>query len=571
MTYSTPFRLAGGNPDSESPEEESDFSEYEPLLQTFISDYLTPTKFAGDQFKIEEEKSYSGKPLNKRGGVLTYKRPDKTEEPAIPTEFFPTGPSPTQPTGPSPTQPTGPSPTQPTSPTPSPGGGFKPPGGSTPTLDYEDTFKPPAGRAPALDYEDAVIPVITRPDTSKTIETVGGGTPTGTGPTDLVDEKTKKILEEDKKTPSVFTPVKEETKTEAPAQTTTPTTAALPELGKTPQTLAMTRFQKPGGAGHFYTANVQEGIGAGFAQEGPSFNLFADSNEAEGATDIYRLFNPTTGKHFFTANKQEADTAAGAGYNIEGVAGEAYTTARPGTTAVERYYNPAMGAHLYTSSPQEQETLPGLGYTREGTAFYAPNQTFESANKIDQAYEKYLGVAEPDKEGFDYWMNEVTSGKATLDDTLKAIGLHPTSQSYLKNKQTPQPTSSPPAQSSPAQIYQQSVSLPTSSTPTQASPAQEYEQSVSLPITNESKISLAYNQYLGRAPDKEGFDYWTKEAASTPSSIDQIINNIKNSKEAQERNSASTTPAPAASTNQNTTKSGEDDYILAYARAKYGN
>ena len=534
MTYSAPFRLAGGNLESgASEEEELDFSEYEPLLQTFISDYLTPTKFAGDQFKIEEEKSYSGKPLNKRGGVLTYKRPDKTEEPAIPTEFFPTGPSPTQPTGP----------------TPSPGGGFKPPGGSTSTLNYEDTFKPPAGRAPALDYEDAVIPVITRPDTSKTIETVGGGTPTGTGPTDLVDEKTKKILEEDKKTTSVFTPVKEETKTEAPAQTTTPTTAALPELGKTPQTLAMTRFQKPGGAGHFYTANVQEGIGAGFAQEGPSFNLFADSNEAEGATDIYRLFNPTTGKHFFTANKQEADTAAGAGYSMEGVAGEAYTTARPGTTAVERYYNPAMGAHLYTSSPQEQETLPGLGYTREGTAFYAPSQTFEAANKIDQAYEKYLGVAEPDKEGFDYWMNEVTSGKATLDDTLKAIGLHPTSQSYLKNKQTPQPTSSPPAQSSPAQVYQQSVSQP----------------------TNESKISLAYNQYLGRAPDKEGFDYWTKEAASNPSSIDQIINNIKSSKEAQERNSASTTPAPAASTNQNTTKSGKDDYILAYARAKYGN
>ena len=440
MTYSAPFRLAGGNLESgASEEEELDFSEYEPLLQTFISDYLTPTKFAGDQFKIEEEKSYSGKPLNKRGGVLTYKRPDKTEEPSAPTEFFPT------------------------SPTSSPGGGFNPPGGS----------------APALDYEDVVIPVITKPDTSKTIGTVGGGTPTGTGPTDLVDEGTKKILEEDKKTTSVFTPVKEETKTKTPAQTTTPTTAALPELGKTPQTLAMTRFQKPGGAGHFYTANVQEGIGAGFAQEGPSFNLFADSNEAEGATDIYRLFNPTTGKHFFTANKQEADTAAGAGYSMEGVAGEAYTTARPGTTAVERYYNPAMGAHLYTSSPQEQETLPGLGYTREGTAFYAPNQTFEAANKIDQAYEKYLGVAEPDKEGFDYWVNEVTSGKATLDDTLKAIGMHPTAQSYLTNKQTPQPTSSPPAQSSPAQVYQQSVSPPTSSPPAQSSPAQVYQQFVS--------------------------------------------------------------------------------------------
>ena len=476
MTYSAPFRLAGGNPDSESPEEESDFSEYEPLLQTFISDYLTPTKFAGDQFKIEEEKSYSGKPLNKRGGVLTYKRPDKTEEPSASTEFFPT------------------------SPTSSPGGGFNPPGGS----------------APALDYEDVVIPVITKPDTSKTIETVGGGTPTGTGPTDLVDEGTKKILEDDKKKTSVFTPVKEETETKAPAQTTTPTTAALPELGKTPQTLAMTRFQKPGGAGHFYTANVQEGIGAGFAQEGPSFNLFADSNEAEGATDIYRLFNPTTGKHFFTANKQEADTAAGAGYSMEGVAGEAYTTARPGTTAVERYYNPAIGAHLYTSSPQEQETLPGLGYTREGTAFYTPNQTFEAANKIDQAYEKYLGVAEPDKEGFDYWMNQVTSGKATLDDTLKAIGMHPTSQSYLTKKQTPQPTSSPPAQSSPAQVYQQSVSQPTSSTSTQESPAQVYQQSVSQPTSSppaQSSPAQVYQQFVSQQTPTYASDASIKESA----------------------------------------------------------
>jgi len=293
----------------------------------------------------------------------------------------------------------------------------------------------------------------------------------------------------------------------------------------------MTRFRKPGDATHFYTSNVDEGSNAGYTKEGTSFDLFADLNEAEGATDVYRLLNPSTGIHFLTTNKQEADTAASAGYTMEGVIGEAYTTERPGTSAVERYYNAATGNRLYTSSAEEQGTLPGLGYSKEGTAFYTPNQSFNTANKLDQAYEKYLGKAEPDKEGFDYWTNEITSGKATLDDTLKAIGLHPDAQSYLKSKQTPQATSSPSTQASPAEEYEQAVGIGAFEQNQIERLKNESEQQK----TNKTAIVSAYGQYLGRAPDQEGLDYWTKEASLNPSSIDQIINNIKFSREAQER------------------------------------
>ena len=175
-------------------------------------------------------------------------------------------------------------------------------------------------------------------------------------------------------TPTVDVPFKDIVgavpKDEEPKAEQKPTAPA-----KTPETLAMSRFVDPSTGRHLYTSNVGEGNSAGLSSEGQAFQLFKDSGQTTGASDVYRLFNPTTGDHFYTASAAEKDVAAGAGYNVEGSVGAAYTAPSEGSTAVDRYFQAATGQHFYTSDAKEAENLGSLGFQREGVAFYTPNSS----------------------------------------------------------------------------------------------------------------------------------------------------------------------------------------------------
>jgi len=162
-------------------------------------------------------------------------------------------------------------------------------------------------------------------------------------------------------------PKDDEPKVEEKPAAPTPTAPA-----KTPETLAMSRFVDPATGRHLYTSNIDEGNSAGLSSEGQAFQLFKDSGQTTGTSDVYRLFNPTTGDHFYTASASEKDVAAGAGYNVEGSVGAAYTAPTENSTAVERYFQAATGQHFYTSDAKEAENLGALGFQREGVAFYTP-------------------------------------------------------------------------------------------------------------------------------------------------------------------------------------------------------
>jgi hypothetical protein len=194
-------------------------------------------------------------------------------------------------------------------------------------------------------------------------------------------------------TPTVSVPFKdivgavpkdEEPKAEQKPAAPTPTAPA-----KTPETLAMSRFVDPSTGRHLYTSNVGEGNSAGLSSEGQAFQLFKDSGQATGASDVYRLFNPTTGDHFYTASAAEKDVAAGAGYNVEGSVGAAYTAPSEGSTAVDRYFQAATGQHFYTSDAKEAENLGSLGFQREGVAFYTPNSTSTPAAAAQSPAQQY--------------------------------------------------------------------------------------------------------------------------------------------------------------------------------------
>ena len=69
--------------------------------------------------------------------------------------------------------------------------------------------------------------------------------------------------------------------------------------------------------------------------------------KAEAATnDMYRLYNPNSGEHFYTANTTERDNVKKAGWKYEGIGWYAPTSGDP----VYRLYNPNAGDHHYSAT-----------------------------------------------------------------------------------------------------------------------------------------------------------------------------------------------------------------------------
>lgn len=92
------------------------------------------------------------------------------------------------------------------------------------------------------------------------------------------------------------------------------------------------------------------------------------SSSETGYYPIYRLYNPNTGEHFYTAAFDEADSLVGFGWKAEGVAWSTGSTGAP----VYRLYNENTGEHHYTVNATELNVLVQAGWKKEMIAWYAP-------------------------------------------------------------------------------------------------------------------------------------------------------------------------------------------------------
>lgn len=88
------------------------------------------------------------------------------------------------------------------------------------------------------------------------------------------------------------------------------------------------------------------------------------------AAPVYRLYNPTSGEHFYTPVIAERDSLTKLGWRNEGTAWQTYSTGVP----VYRVYNPNAGDHHYTISQVEVTSLVERGWRNEGISFYAATQ-----------------------------------------------------------------------------------------------------------------------------------------------------------------------------------------------------
>ncbi|MBQ9608755.1 MAG: hypothetical protein IJV15_04825 [Lachnospiraceae bacterium] len=132
--------------------------------------------------------------------------------------------------------------------------------------------------------------------------------------------------------------------------------------------VSMYRLYNPNSGEHFYTANATERdnlSNLGWRYEGVAWNAPEISD-----TPVYRLYNPNAGDHHYTTSSSERDNLVNLGWKYEGIGW--YSTGSDGQ-ALYRLYNPnakAAGAHHYTTSADERDNLISLGWRNEGIAWY---------------------------------------------------------------------------------------------------------------------------------------------------------------------------------------------------------
>jgi hypothetical protein len=142
------------------------------------------------------------------------------------------------------------------------------------------------------------------------------------------------------------------------------------------QLTSIYRLYNPGTGFHLFSANRGEIdliTGQGFVNEGVAYRTTAVASQA-----LHRFYQVASGRHFYSANDGERDALVAnpaSGYLYEGVAYQVYAAAAPplNTTPVVRFYDPGTATHFYTASPAEQQILQNTrpDWVMEGVAWYA--------------------------------------------------------------------------------------------------------------------------------------------------------------------------------------------------------
>lgn len=100
---------------------------------------------------------------------------------------------------------------------------------------------------------------------------------------------------------------------------------------------------------------------------------------------MYRLYNPNSGEHFYTANKAERNDVAAHGWHYEGIGWLAPSQGDP----VYRLYNPYAGDHHYTLSASERDYLATVGWRYEGTGWQSCAASDGSRAALLRQYNPY--------------------------------------------------------------------------------------------------------------------------------------------------------------------------------------
>lgn len=141
--------------------------------------------------------------------------------------------------------------------------------------------------------------------------------------------------------------------------------------------IAMYRVYNPNSGEHFYTASWNEAnhiIQLGWRSEGIGWYA------PRGGAEVYRLYNKFGGEHHYTMSAEERDHLVSLGWRYEGVGWYS-----GGSEPVYREYNPNAYAnnHNYTTSQEEHNHLVSLGWRDEGIGWYGQGTSSARMQGID--------------------------------------------------------------------------------------------------------------------------------------------------------------------------------------------
>ena len=133
-------------------------------------------------------------------------------------------------------------------------------------------------------------------------------------------------------------------------------------------TVNMFRMYNPNTGEHFYTGSTVERdnlIEAGWRYEGVGFTFPANTG-----APVYRLFQPSTGEHLYTMDKAEKEKLEAEGWNYEGIA---FNSAYDTEAVQHRLHNPnaTVGAYHFTFSEEEKQNLIDAGWEYQGIGWYS--------------------------------------------------------------------------------------------------------------------------------------------------------------------------------------------------------
>ena len=112
-----------------------------------------------------------------------------------------------------------------------------------------------------------------------------------------------------------------------------------------------------------------------------------DEKQEPQVAPLYRLYNPYTHEHFFTAETVENDNLVRLGWKSEGGVGYIYKHAEQG--GVYRLYNPSTGEHHYTTKENEVANCVKAGWKNEGVKWFSAQDKDVTLNKLYSMYNPY--------------------------------------------------------------------------------------------------------------------------------------------------------------------------------------
>ena len=119
---------------------------------------------------------------------------------------------------------------------------------------------------------------------------------------------------------------------------------------------------------------IDESGNADFQMSSAStYVIVIDEERLGGTADVMRVYNPNSGRHHLTINRDEIDFLMGLGWRYEGIAFTANTSGTD-SLAVYRLYNPYSGEHFFTWSPSEKAELVYRGWIDEGICWYSDSK-----------------------------------------------------------------------------------------------------------------------------------------------------------------------------------------------------